>query len=44
MATNSWIEMFPLAEVQVLETSTLDHMPLMLHLHRKVFVTTKTSV
>lgn len=38
MANSKWNEMFPLAEVQVLATSTSDHMPLMLHLHRKVFV------
>lgn len=37
LATKEWLEMFPDAEVQVLEVSTSDHMPLMLHLHKQVY-------
>ncbi|XP_074346113.1 uncharacterized protein LOC141684875 [Apium graveolens] len=38
MAMISWCEMFPSAEVRVLEVTTLDHLPLLLQLHRQVFV------
>lgn len=38
MATSSWMEMFPLAEVKVLEVTTSDHLPLLVQLHRKVYV------
>ncbi|XP_074346844.1 uncharacterized protein LOC141685649 [Apium graveolens] len=38
MATNLWIEMFPLAEVKVIEVTTSDHFPLLLQLHRQVFM------
>ncbi|XP_074346242.1 uncharacterized protein LOC141685013 [Apium graveolens] len=38
MAMSSWIEIFPLVEVKVLEVTTSDHLPLLLQLHRKVYV------
>lgn len=38
LATTAWIDMFPCAEVRVLEVSTSDHKPLFLNLHRQVYV------
>lgn len=38
LANNDWKRMFPLAEVQVMEVSTSDHMPLILQLKRMVYV------
>lgn len=38
LATKEWTELFPSAEVQVLEVSTSDHMPLYLHLNRRVYM------
>lgn len=38
LATKEWMELFPNAEVRVLEVSTYDHMPLYLQLNRKVYV------
>ncbi|XP_074342709.1 uncharacterized protein LOC141680358 [Apium graveolens] len=38
LASKEWVEMFPGAEVQVLEVSTSDHMPLFLQLHKQVYV------
>ncbi|XP_074336020.1 uncharacterized protein LOC141673185 [Apium graveolens] len=38
LATSEWIEMFPGAEVRVLEVSTSDHKPLFLQLNRQVYV------
>ncbi|XP_074322934.1 uncharacterized protein LOC141659900 [Apium graveolens] len=38
MATSRWTEMFPLAEVKILEVTTSDHMPILLQLNRQVFV------
>ncbi|XP_074352984.1 uncharacterized protein LOC141692144 [Apium graveolens] len=35
MATQQWGNMFPLADVTVLEVTTSDHLPLMLQLHKK---------
>ncbi|XP_074352278.1 uncharacterized protein LOC141691438 [Apium graveolens] len=36
-ANNLWRSMFPMAEVQVLEVATSDHLPLFLNLQRQVF-------
>ncbi|KAL8119749.1 hypothetical protein AgCh_017015 [Apium graveolens] len=38
LATGKWCDMFPAAEVQVLEVSTSDHMPLFLQLNCQVYV------
>lgn len=38
LATKAWCELFPDAEVHVLEMSTSDHMPLVLNLHKQVYV------
>ncbi|XP_074347007.1 uncharacterized protein LOC141685827 [Apium graveolens] len=38
LATKEWCEMFPGAQVQVLEVSTSDHLPLCLQLNRQVYV------
>lgn len=38
LATKPWCDLFPAAEVKVLEVSTSDHMPLLLQLHRQVYV------
>lgn len=37
LATQQWRNLFPLAEVQVLDVATSDHLPLYLHLNRKVY-------
>ncbi|XP_074378628.1 uncharacterized protein LOC141720172 [Apium graveolens] len=38
LATKEWCELFPAAEVQVLEMSSSDHMPLVLQLHKQVYI------
>ncbi|KAL8124141.1 hypothetical protein AgCh_011956 [Apium graveolens] len=38
LATQKWINLFPQVEVQVLDVATSDHLPLFLHLNRKVYV------
>lgn len=38
LATVSWIDMFPNAEVKVLEVSTSDHKPLVLNLNKQIFM------
>ncbi|XP_074327490.1 uncharacterized protein LOC141665403 [Apium graveolens] len=38
MANKSWIDLFPNAEVRVLEGSTSDHLPLYLQLNKRVYV------
>ncbi|XP_074342277.1 uncharacterized protein LOC141679769 [Apium graveolens] len=38
LATQDWRNLFPLAEVQVLEVATSDHLPLHLQLNKKVYV------
>lgn len=38
LATQQWYTMFPMAEVQVLDVATSDHLPLYLQLNRKVYV------
>lgn len=37
LANNSWRNMFPMAEVQVLELATSDHLPFFLNLKKQVF-------
>lgn len=38
LSTKEWLELFPDAEVRVLEVSISDHMPLYLQLNRKIYV------
>lgn len=38
MANKAWKNLFPAAEVRVLEVSTSDHLPLFLNLNRHVFM------
>ncbi|XP_074352059.1 uncharacterized protein LOC141691220 [Apium graveolens] len=38
LATKEWSDMFPRAEVKVLEVSTSDHLPLYLKLNQQVYV------
>ncbi|XP_074351494.1 uncharacterized protein LOC141690607 [Apium graveolens] len=37
LANRAWSDLFPQEEVQVMEMATSDHLPLYLHLHKKVF-------
>lgn len=38
LANHQWRQIFPNAEVQVIEVSTSDHLPLFLHLNKQIFV------
>lgn len=38
MANQEWRNMFPTAEIEVMEISTSDHLPLFLELNRKVYI------
>lgn len=38
LATNDWIDLFPSAEVRVIEVSTSEHLPLCLQVNRRVYV------
>lgn len=37
MATDSWCNLFPMAEVQVIEMTTSDHLPLLLQINKQVY-------
>lgn len=37
MATDSWCNLFPMAEVQVIEVTTSDHLPLLLQINKQVY-------
>ncbi|XP_074374181.1 uncharacterized protein LOC141714567 [Apium graveolens] len=37
LASQSWRQLFPNAEIQVLEVSTSDHLPLVLHLNSQIY-------